>query len=526
MLGVVSQPITPQQSRIGMSDERSEDSVPQVGPDPVDLGQNNAEDNLEKATPEICDDASSTSSEEAIGAPTEIPFAPAPTTHPEPLAVKLVPDDFNFGKVLGEGAYARVLVGTRKATQTDFAVKVMDKKHILRENKGKYVKTEKQILNTLNHPNVIKLVATFQDDQRLYMVLELAADGDLFTVLKNVGRLGNASAQFITAEIVLALEYMHSLNIIHRDLKPENILLGHGMHVKVTDFGTAKILGDELPADFVERKNSFVGTAEYVSPEVLGDEPASFASDIWAVGCIVYQMLAGRPPFSADSEYLTFQKIIHCQYIFPPKFPKDAREFVSRVLLVEPQLRLGWHQEGKVEESLVKSHVFFEGVEWDKLNDMEPPPFVSSLPSLHVNQDGLVLRKGDLEGEPSSTLLASPWDVQGIERRKRLDEQRKLSWSKFLFPNELIVHSAFVEKKKGLSRKKRFLILTDFPRIFYVDPEKMVQKGEIQWSTELKPEMKNDRQFYIHTPSRSYVLEDLDGQALKWIDAIRTMLKQ
>ncbi|EXX77803.1 Pkh1p [Rhizophagus irregularis DAOM 197198w] len=113
---------------------------------------------------------------------------------------------------------------------------------------------------------------------------------------------------------------MHSQGVIHRDLKPENILLDEKMHVKVTDFGTAKILEQNAEGEEDDRANSFVGTAEYVSPELLKEKAACKSSDFWALGCIIYQLIAGRPPFKGANEYRTFQKIVNLEYSFPDGF--------------------------------------------------------------------------------------------------------------------------------------------------------------------------------------------------------------
>ncbi|CRK33013.1 hypothetical protein BN1723_014705 [Verticillium longisporum] len=164
---------------------------------------------------------------------------------------------------------------------------------------------------------------------------------------------------------------MHSRGVIHRDLKPENVLLDDNMHVKITDFGTAKLLktprelqgpaptgggpldGSTRDQDGESRAASFVGTAEYVSPELLTSKNACKASDLWAFGCIIYQLLAGRPPFKAGTEYLTFQKIVNLEYEFPPGFPAAARDLVERCLVLDPARRL------TVEH--IKNHEFFDG---------------------------------------------------------------------------------------------------------------------------------------------------------------------
>lgn len=198
--------------------------------------------------------------------------------------------------------------------------------------------------------------------------------------------------RFYAAQILDTIEYMHSRGVIHRDLKPENVLLDDRMHVKITDFGTAKILeppkrppqdkeGNGVPTtDPTEgvddsRANSFVGTAEYVSPELLTDKAACKASDLWAFGCMVFQLLAGRPPFKASNEYQTFQKIVNLEYEFPKGFPVLAKDLVERLLVLDPAKRINIEH--------IKNHEFFKGVEWGRklwrqkaprLKPYVPPP--------------------------------------------------------------------------------------------------------------------------------------------------------
>ncbi len=152
-------------------------------------------------------------------------------------------------------------------------------------------------------------------------MLEYAPNGDLYDLMSQEGAITQESAQFYLSEIVSTLEYMHSRGIIHRDLKPENILLDESFHIKITDFGSAKISYDgynppmHSPANIPN--HTFVGTADYVSPEILEDKEATHAVDIWALGCIVYQMFAKCTPFRTQTEYLTFQKITKAEITFP-----------------------------------------------------------------------------------------------------------------------------------------------------------------------------------------------------------------
>ncbi|KAJ5155859.1 Serine/threonine-protein kinase PKH2 [Penicillium capsulatum] len=299
--------------------------------------------------------------------------------------------DFSFGNTLGEGSYSTVVFATDRQTLKEYAIKILDKRHIIKEKKVKYVNIEKDTLNRLtDHPGIVRLYYTFQDERSLYFVLDLCQGGELLGVLKRMSTFDEECTRFYGAQILDTIDYMHKRGVIHRDLKPENVLLDRQMHVKITDFGTAKILkvprrpdestssippidSTELPEE--ERASSFVGTAEYVSPELLTDKNACKASDLWAFGCIIYQLLAGRPPFKAGNEYQTFQKIVALDYEFPIGFPAVARDLVERLLVLDPARRL------QIEH--IKNHEFFDGIAWGtglwkqkapRLKAYTPPP--------------------------------------------------------------------------------------------------------------------------------------------------------
>ncbi|SMN21883.1 similar to Saccharomyces cerevisiae YDR490C PKH1 Serine/threonine protein kinase involved in sphingolipid-mediated signaling pathway that controls endocytosis [Maudiozyma saulgeensis] len=252
--------------------------------------------------------------------------------------------DFKFGEMIGDGAYSTVMLATSIDTNKKYAVKVLNKSYLIKQKKVKYVNIEKNALQRVNNSKcIIKLYFTFQDEASLYFLLEYAPNGDLLSLMKKFGSLNEMATCYYSAQIIDAIGYLHNNGIIHRDIKPENILLDKDWKIKLTDFGTAKIL-EQNPTtkkfDLLTRSKSFVGTAEYVSPELLNDSFVDYRCDIWAFGCILFQMIAGKPPFKATNEYLTFQKVMKVQYAFTAGFPTIVRDLVKRILIKQMNKRL------------------------------------------------------------------------------------------------------------------------------------------------------------------------------------------
>ncbi|CAJ2511054.1 Uu.00g066790.m01.CDS01 [Anthostomella pinea] len=324
--------------------------------------------------------------------------------------------DFSFGRVLGEGSYSTVYLATDRQTLKEYAIKVLEKKHIIKERKIKYVNIEKDTLNRLTeHPGIVRLYYTFQDENSLYYVLDLCNGGELLGVLKKTGTFDVECSRFFGAQILDSIEYMHSRGVIHRDLKPENVLLDDQLHVKITDFGTARLLNDprapQAPPRIEDtgtssggkgqddnRAASFVGTAEYVSPELLTNKNACKASDLWAFGCIIYQLLAGRPPFKGGSEYLTFQKIVGLEYDFPAGFPPAARDLVERCLVLDPARRI------TIEH--IKNHEFFDGQQFGKMLWRSKAPRLR--PYVPPSQEPKVINLNGMSGISQSTSASRP----------------------------------------------------------------------------------------------------------------------
>uniref|UniRef100_A0AAU7B9I7 3-phosphoinositide-dependent protein kinase 1 n=1 Tax=Pyrrhocoris apterus TaxID=37000 RepID=A0AAU7B9I7_PYRAP len=455
--------------------------------------------------------------------------------------------DFIFGKVIGEGSFSTVYLTKDIHTSKEYAIKVCDKRHIIREKKTEYVKRERDVLNTITSAGVpffVKLYCTFQDTDSLYFVLSYAKNGELLQYIKQVGAFDIESTRFYAGEILLALEHLHRLHIIHRDLKPENILLDEKMHILITDFGSAKIVvnheqqqkveGDSEVTTVVQRRNSFVGTAQYVSPELLTDKVAHYSSDLWALGCIIYQMISGLPPFRARNEYIIFQKILKLDYEFPEDFDADAQDLVQKLLVVNNSERLG--AQDKENYHSIRSHPMFAGLDFATLSETTPPVISPFLPTSDVGLNYKVpdhLEPGlssqlnrlllGLEPESSPKSKRSPaleLLTNAQQRATKLETQAAESKYHSIVGGRLILKQGLVNKRKGLFSRKRMLLLTEGPHIFYVDPVAMTLKGEIPWSEELSTEPKNFKIFFVITPNRTYYLEDPDGFALDWCKAI------
>lgn len=293
-----------------------------------------------------------------------------------PRIIRRAVHDFTFGKTLGEGSYSTVVLATDKHTHRKYAVKILDKRHIIKEKKVKYVNIEKHALNRLqDRIGIILLYFTFQDKHSLYFVLDYASNGELLTLIKKYGTLNEDCTRYYAVQLLDAIKFMHDNGVIHRDIKPENVLLDDRMRLQITDFGTARLLekrsrnggkpsddgSDDLedyPVDV--RAKSFVGTAEYVSPELLENKYCGKPGDIWAFGCILYQMIAGKPPFKGLNEYQTFQKITKLQYAFSAGFPVVIRDLLKYILVLQPSKRATIAQ--------IQTHYFFRSVNWNDLN--------------------------------------------------------------------------------------------------------------------------------------------------------------
>jgi serine/threonine protein kinase len=287
------------------------------------------------------------------------------------LVRKMTADDFEPITCLGKGTFGTVVLVRQKETGRLFAQKQFKKASLVVHKKlVEQTKTERAILESVNrHPFVVKLFYAFQDDEKLYLILEYAQGGELFHHLSLERMFTEETAAFYLAEMVLALDHLHNtVGVVYRDLKPENCLLDADGHLLLTDFGLSKV-----PVDQGDKCRSFLGTVEYMAPEIISGHEYGMAVDWWSLGALAHDLLTGSPPFTGPNNAKIQHKILHSKLQLPYFLGPDAKDFLTRLLRKDPNKRLGANMPKDLQT--IKSHRFFRKMDWKKLarREMEPP---------------------------------------------------------------------------------------------------------------------------------------------------------
>jgi len=309
---------------------------------------------------------------------------------------------FRRVKQLGAGDVGLVDLVQLQGTDFKFAMKTLDKYEMQERNKVQRVLTEEKILCAVDHPFLPTLYCTIQTDTHLHFVMEFCDGGELYGLLnaQPKKRLKEAHVRFYVGEVLLALQYLHLLGYVYRDLKPENILLHHTGHVLLTDFDLSYSKGITTPklerkaegrlvktksgksilqedylllAEPVARANSFVGTEEYLAPEVISASGHSAPVDWWSFGILIFELVYGITPFRGARRDETFDNVVKAPLRFPakPVVSPECQALISQLLIKDPAKRLG--SRGGAEE--IKVHPFFKGINWALMRH-ETPPYI------------------------------------------------------------------------------------------------------------------------------------------------------
>ncbi|KAL3439218.1 kinase-like domain-containing protein [Aspergillus tetrazonus] len=312
--------------------------------------------------------------------------------------VEVGPASFDKIKLIGKGDVGKVYLVREKKSTRLYAMKVLSKKEMIKRNKIKRALAEQEILATSNHPFIVTLYHSFQSEDYLYLCMEYCSGGEFFRALQTrPGKcISEDAARFYAAEVTAALEYLHLMGFIYRDLKPENILLHQSGHIMLSDFDLSKQSGPggaptmiparsgnsntSLPtidtksciADF--RTNSFVGTEEYIAPEVIKGCGHTSAVDWWTLGILIYEMLYGTTPFKGKNRNATFGNILRDEVPFPEQggaqqISNICKSLIRKLLIKDETKRLG----ARAGASDVKTHPFFRQTQWALIRHMKPP---------------------------------------------------------------------------------------------------------------------------------------------------------
>ncbi|EFE43093.1 hypothetical protein TRV_02144 [Trichophyton verrucosum HKI 0517] len=265
--------------------------------------------------------------------------------------------DFSIHRTLGTGSFGRVHLVQSIHNQRFYAIKVLKKAQVVKLKQVEHTNDERAMLERVKHPFLVTLWGTFQDAKNLYMVMDFAEGGELFSLLRKSQRFPNPVAKFYAAEVTLALEYLHSKHIVYRDLKPENLLLDKNGHLKITDFGFAKEVRDITW--------TLCGTPDYLAPEVVSSKGYNKSVDWWSLGILIFEMLCGFTPFwDSGSPMKIYENILKCRVKYPPSLVPDAQDLLSRLITPDLTKRLGNLHGGSQD---VKNHPWFAEVTWELL---------------------------------------------------------------------------------------------------------------------------------------------------------------
>lgn len=280
----------------------------------------------------------------------------------------LEPDFSSYIKqrIIGKGAFGSVILYKHKKNTEYYALKRIDKDHIIKHKMVDQILMEKRVMQACECSFIIELLASFKDNAFVYFLMPFINGGDMLSFLTAHKKLAEPVCRFYSAQMVCALEYLHSMNVIHRDIKPENVLIGEDGYLKLADFGMAKVSTEPLW--------TFCGTLEYMSPEMIHSKGYGRSTDWWSFGIFIYEMAVGETPFFAYrmDQTILFGKILHADFDVPKSLSNDLRNFLKHILVIDINQRLGCTANEVLD---IKAHKWYREINWFGIeqHSIKPP---------------------------------------------------------------------------------------------------------------------------------------------------------
>ncbi|KAJ3411469.1 hypothetical protein HDV05_002158 [Chytridiales sp. JEL 0842] len=338
---------------------------------------------------------------------------------------------FELLRSVGKGAFGKVRIVQHKQTGKNYALKYINKAKCMKQKAVENIIQERRLLEEIHCPFVCNLRYAFQDDENMFMVLDLMLGGDLRFHLERMGTMPEDMVKFYVAEISSGLSYLHSKLIVHRDLKPDNVLLDENGHASITDFNIAVHYKEEKPLTAV------AGSMAYMAPEVLGRKGYFNAVDWWSLGVVAFELLCGKRPFRGKTNEELTRAIMNEHLNFPSaaaNLSEDAKNILKGFLDRNVETRLGSKQSGG--DRRVRDHPWFSKIDWAKLEAKElPAPFVPDskkanfdatheLEELLLEDNPLKAKPKKKKDDPSVESKADPNEDPKIAKYKKLMDEK------------------------------------------------------------------------------------------------------
>ena len=360
---------------------------------------------------------------------------------------------------IGKGGFGEVWKVNHKKTNDLYVIKVLDKSKLKIQNLIKQLNLEIEIMYKVHHPHIMQLINHFEDDDNFFMIMPYASRGQLYNLIKKNTKLDQKmTAQFLR-ETISAVKYLHEHNIIHRDIKPENILLDKNYRVKLSDFGWSNFCKPD------EKRKTYCGTPEYLSPEMAKKLPHDYRVDIWSLGVLLFECLAGYPPFSGQNEGELLRNIKQLKIHWPIDFPPLAKNLVLKILKVNPEER------PSLDEILKHS--------WFTHNPMMRPLLINKFTNERKILESHLVNYGPKDEEVKEKLDDLFPDIKGENKNEDIKDKEKIDKDE--------------KRKENIIRMKN--LYNNLNQSFYLNEENKNSNSELNKGiNELKAEHEKEKE--------------------------------